>query len=132
MAVAARRAIARADIEPEQIDYINPHATSTVQGDVAEVKALEQVFGERLATIPMSATKSMVGHTLGGAGGIETIAVVCSLRDQKLHPSINVDELDEQFNITLVQQAQAADVSYALKVSAGFGGHNCVLVLARA
>jgi 3-oxoacyl-[acyl-carrier-protein] synthase II len=130
--LAARRALERAGIGPEAIDYINPHATSTPQGDVAEIRALEQVFGERLAQIPMSATKSMIGHLLGGAGGVETIAVACSLRDQTIHPSINVDRLDPDFAIDVVTGApRQAAIRYALKVSAGFGGHNCVLVLER-
>ena len=77
----------------------------TPQSDVAEIRALEQVFGDRLATISMSATKSMIGHLLGGAGGVETIAVVCTLRDQKIHPSINVDRLDPDFHINVVTSA---------------------------
>jgi 3-oxoacyl-[acyl-carrier-protein] synthase II len=131
--LAIERALQRAGITAGEIDYINPHATSTPQGDVAEIRALEQVFGERLASIPMSATKSMIGHLLGGAGGVEAAAVVCTLRDQRIHPSINVDNLDPEFRIDVVTGApRSADVRYALKVSAGFGGHNCVLVLERA
>jgi 3-oxoacyl-[acyl-carrier-protein] synthase II len=127
--LAAERALQRAGITPAQIDYINPHATSTPQGDAAEVMALRQVFGDALAKVPMSATKSMVGHTLGGVGAIESIAVVCSLRDQKLHPSLNIDSLDEAFDIdVVVGEAREAVLRYALKVSAGFGGHNCALV----
>jgi 3-oxoacyl-[acyl-carrier-protein] synthase II len=103
-----------------------------MQGDVAEYVALKKVFGERIATIPISATKSMIGHLLGGAGAVESIAVVCSLRDQMLHPSINVDELDPEIVIDLVRERRAANIRYALKCSAGFGGHNCALVLERA
>lgn len=130
--LAVERALARAGVGPEAIGYINPHATSTPQGDIAEVLALRQVFGERLAKIPMSATKSMIGHLLGGAGAVESIAVVCSLRDQVLHPSINVDEPDPECAVDLVRERRRADVRYALKCSAGFGGHNCALVLERA
>jgi 3-oxoacyl-[acyl-carrier-protein] synthase II len=127
------RALGRAGIGPDAIAYINPHATSTPQGDAAEVRALEQVFGARLAAVPMSATKSMIGHLLGGAGGVEAVAVVCSLRDQLLHPSINVDRLDPAFAIdVVVGGARPAEVRFALKVSAGFGGHNCALVFERA
>ena len=117
---------------PSDIGYINPHATSTPQGDVAEYLAMKHIFGETLRTIPLSATKSMIGHLLGGAGAAEAIAVICSLRDQRLHPSINVDQLDPAFDIDLVREARRADVRYALSNSAGFGGHNCVLAFERA
>lgn len=132
LALSLERALARAGIPPEAIGYINPHATSTPQGDAAEILALRRVFGERLARIPISATKSMLGHLLGGAGAVETIAVVCSLRDQLLHPSINVDELDPGVTLDIVRERRAVDVRYAVKCSAGFGGHNCTLVLERA
>ncbi|WP_437959701.1 beta-ketoacyl synthase N-terminal-like domain-containing protein [Sorangium sp. So ce119] len=132
LALALERALARAGAAPEAIGYINPHATSTPQGDAAEVLALRRVFGDRLARIPISATKSMMGHLLGGAGAVETIAVVCSLRDQLLHPSINVDELDPGCSLDVVRERRGVDVRYAVKSSAGFGGHNCALVLERA
>ncbi|AUX21758.1 3-oxoacyl-ACP synthase [Sorangium cellulosum] len=132
LALSVERALARAALAPEAIGYINPHATSTQQGDAAEILALRRVFGERLARIPISATKSMLGHLLGGAGAVEAIAVVCSLRDQLLHPSINVDELDPGTSLDVVRERRAVDVRYAVKCSAGFGGHNCSLVLERA
>ncbi|MGK4005997.1 beta-ketoacyl-[acyl-carrier-protein] synthase family protein [Sorangium sp. So ce1036] len=132
LALSLERALARAAIAPEAIGYINPHATSTQQGDAAEILALRRVFGERLARIPISASKSMLGHLLGGAGAVETIAVVCALRDQLLHPSINVDELDPGTSLDVVRERRAVDVRYAVKCSAGFGGHNCSLVLERA
>jgi len=126
------RALERAEIKPENIDYINPHATSTPQGDAAEIIALRNVFGAQLEKIPLSATKSMIGHLLGGAGAVETIAAVCSLRDQMLHPSINVDELDPEFGaIDVVREARSVRCSRILKCSAGFGGHNCALVVGR-
>ncbi|APR79539.1 3-oxoacyl-[acyl-carrier-protein] synthase, KASII [Minicystis rosea] len=132
LARAMERALKRAGVAPAEVGYINPHATSTQQGDVAEFLALRRVFGERLPSIPMSATKSMIGHLLGGAGGAESIATVCSLVDQTIHPSINVDELDPVFTIDLVRERRRADVRYAIKASAGFGGHNCALVFERA
>jgi 3-oxoacyl-[acyl-carrier-protein] synthase II len=132
--VAMERALARAAIEPKDIGYVNPHATSTKLGDVAEVKALRKIFGETLASTPISATKSMVGHLLGGAGAIESIATICSLREGKLHPSINLDTLDPELEPLDVIRGgpRDADVVYALKISAGFGGHNCALVFRRA
>ncbi|MBK6515347.1 MAG: beta-ketoacyl-[acyl-carrier-protein] synthase family protein [Polyangiaceae bacterium] len=129
--LAIERALARAGIGPGDVGYINPHATSTTQGDVAEYLALKEVFRERLATIPMSATKSMLGHLLGGAGGVEAAVTALTLRDQVMHPSINVDELGDELELDLVRTARPADLRYALKVSAGFGGHNCALVLSR-
>jgi 3-oxoacyl-[acyl-carrier-protein] synthase II len=131
--IAIERSFARARIAAADVGYINPHATSTPQGDVAEYRALASAFGEALARVPMSATKSMLGHMLGGAGAAESIAVLCTLRDQVIHPSINVDELDPIFaGIDLVREARPAHVRYALKLSAGFGGHNCALVFERA
>ncbi len=132
LALSLELALARAGIAPADVGYINPHATSTVQGDTAEVRALTRVFGDRLASIPISATKSLIGHLLGGAGAVESVAVVCSLRDQRLHPSINIDELDPAFPLCVVREARSAEVRYAVKLSAGFGGHNCSLVFERA
>ncbi len=130
--LAIEKALKRAAIGPGDVGYINPHATSTQQGDIAEYAALREVFGAELSKVPISATKSMLGHLLGGAGGVEAVAVVCSLRDQLLHPSINVDDIDPAFDINLVREARKVDVRYALKCSAGFGGHNCALVFERA
>src|SRR5262249_32162957 len=130
--LAMKQAISRAGITPEDVGYINPHATSTPQGDAAEYMALKKVFGQRLARVPISATKSMIGHLLGGAGAAESIAVVCSLFDQVLHPSINVDELDPEFVLDVVREKRHIQMRYALKCSAGFGGHNCALLFERA
>jgi 3-oxoacyl-[acyl-carrier-protein] synthase II len=135
LALAVERALRRAGVAPGQlaeIGYINPHATSTPQGDLAEYNALLSVFGEGLSRVPMSATKSMVGHLLGGAGAVESVATVCTLLDQTIHPSINVDDLDPVFALDLVREARRADVRFALKASAGFGGHNGALVFERA
>jgi 3-oxoacyl-[acyl-carrier-protein] synthase II len=128
--LAAKQALMRSGIDPGQIGYINPHATSTPAGDIAEVRALRRLFGDRFATIPMSATKSLVGHLLGGAGAVESIAVICSLRENRIHPSLNVDELDPGLGPIDVVRGAARDVriGHALKISAGFGGHNCALV----
>ena len=130
--LALEAAFRRAAIQPSDVGYINPHATSTPQGDVAEYLSMKQVFGDALPKIPLSATKSMVGHLLGGAGAAEAIAVVCSLRDQTVHPSINVDRLDPVFDIDLVREARRCNFRYAISNSAGFGGHNCVLTFERA
>ncbi|HEY4118098.1 MAG TPA: beta-ketoacyl-[acyl-carrier-protein] synthase family protein [Byssovorax sp.] len=132
LALALERALARAGVAPSEIDYINPHATSTPQGDVAEAIALRRVFGDLLPRVPVSATKSMIGHMLGGAGAVESIAVILSLRDQVVHPSINVDELDPEIPFDVVRERRAVAMQHAVKLSAGFGGHNCALVFGRA
>jgi 3-oxoacyl-[acyl-carrier-protein] synthase II len=129
--LAIERALARAGIGPGDIGYINPHATSTPQGDIAEYSSMLKVFGDKLPQIPISATKSMIGHLLGAAGAAEAIATLCSLRDQRVHPSINVDRLDPIFNLDVVREARDVKMRYAISSSAGFGGHNCVLVLER-
>jgi 3-oxoacyl-[acyl-carrier-protein] synthase II len=129
--LAIDRALARAGIGPGDVGYINPHATSTPQGDIAEYQSLVRAFGDVLPSIPISATKSMIGHLLGAAGAAEAIATICSLRDQRVHPSINVDRLDPVFNLDVVREARDVKMRYAISCSAGFGGHNCVLVLER-
>jgi 3-oxoacyl-[acyl-carrier-protein] synthase II len=130
--LAMETALRRAKLAPADVSYINPHATSTQQGDIAEYHALRRVFGDRLRDVPVSATKSMIGHLLGGAGAAASIAVICSLLDQKLHPSINVDRQDPAIDLDLVRETRSADVRYALVNSAGFGGHNCTLAFERA
>ncbi|MFO0592588.1 MAG: beta-ketoacyl-[acyl-carrier-protein] synthase family protein [Polyangiaceae bacterium] len=131
--LAIERAIKRAGLQATDVGYINPHATSTPQGDLAEYRALKSAFGDALAKVPVSATKSLLGHMLGGAGAAESIAVICTLRDQVIHPSINIDELDPALEgLDVVTEKRAADVRFALKISAGFGGHNCALVFERA
>jgi 3-oxoacyl-[acyl-carrier-protein] synthase II len=130
--LAIEAALRRARITPGDVGYINPHATSTPQGDVAEYVSMKHVFGDRLRAVPISATKSIIGHLLGAAGAAEAIAVICSLRDQQIHPSINVDRLDPVFDIDLVREARSAEFRYAISNSAGFGGHNCVLAFERA
>lgn len=132
LALAIERALARAGIGPGDIDYINPHATATQHGDAAEVAALQLAFGSALTGIPVSATKSIVGHVLGGAGAVEAVAVVCSLRDQRIHPSLNADNVDPAWGLKVIREAQPLAMTYAMKISAGFGGHNCVLVFEKA
>jgi len=132
LALAIQRALRRVGGDQrDRIAYINPHATSTLQGDLAEYHALRTVFGERLGDIPVSATKSMTGHLLGGAGAVESVATVCTLVDQIIHPSINLDEQDPAIELRLIRDALYGQVDCALKVSAGFGGHNGALVFER-
>ena len=109
--------------------HVNAHATSTPQGDTAELKALRKELGEDLDHILVSATKSMTGHLLGGAGGIETVATVQALYHRVAPPTINVEELDDEVDAKIVTEATPLPEGRiaALNNSFGFGGHNVVL-----
>lgn len=124
-------ALADAQIGLDEVDYISAHATSTVVGDNVEAKAIRRLFGERAGKIPISAHKSMVGHTLGAGGAIEAVISVMTLREQKIHPTINLRELDaEAVGLDLVpDSARSARVETILSNSFGLGGQNACLVL---
>ncbi|MCX4663644.1 beta-ketoacyl-ACP synthase II [Streptomyces sp. SID4919] len=118
------------DLKPAEIVHVNAHATSTPQGDVAEVKALRKVFGDDVDHMAISATKSMTGHLLGGAGGVETVASVLALYHRTAPPTINIDNLDPEVEADVVRgEARALPPGRiaALNDSFGFGGHNVVL-----
>ncbi|MEU2924844.1 beta-ketoacyl-ACP synthase II [Streptomyces sp. NPDC007251] len=118
------------DLKPAEVVHVNAHATSTPQGDVAEIKALRKVFGDDVDHMAISATKSMTGHLLGGAGGIETVASILALVNRTAPPTINVDDLDPDVNADIVRgearQLPEGRIA-ALNDSFGFGGHNVVL-----
>ncbi|WP_217551621.1 beta-ketoacyl-ACP synthase II [Streptomyces sp. GbtcB6] len=118
------------DLKPAEIVHVNAHATSTPQGDVAEIKALRKVFGDDVDHMAISATKSMTGHLLGGAGGIETVASILALVNRTAPPTINLDDLDPEVNADVVRgearQLPEGRIA-ALNDSFGFGGHNVVL-----
>lgn len=120
-----------AGLSPADIQHINAHATSTVLGDVAEAKAIHRVFGANAP--PVTATKSLTGHLLGSAGALESIMTLQSLREQKIHPTINLENQDEQVDLNIVKD-KAADcaMEYALCNSFGFGGTNCSLIFSNA
>jgi len=126
------QALRDAQLQPHEVDYINVHGTSTPLGDVAEVKAIEEVFGEHAQKLNISSTKSMTGHLLGAAGAVETIACILAIQHQFIPPTINHFELDPQLNPNLnytFNTAQKRDVQVALNNAFGFGGHNaCVVV----
>lgn len=124
-------ALKDARIEREQVNYINAHATSTLVGDIAEVKAVKKVFSNT-SHIKMNATKSMIGHCLGAAAGIESIAVIKAIQRGELHPTLNqVDLVDEVAGIDTVPNVKKAHkVTAAISNSFGFGGHNSVVVFA--
>jgi 3-oxoacyl-[acyl-carrier-protein] synthase II len=125
-------AIDDAEITPSQIDYVNVHGTSTPLGDVAEVKAIQAVFGEHAYNLNISSTKSMTGHLLGAAGAIEAIACVMAVKNDIVPPTINHftddPELDSNLNFTF-NQAQKRTVNVALSNTFGFGGHNTSIIV---
>ena len=122
-------ALQRANLAPEQVSYINAHGTSTPAGDAAETAAIKQVFGAHAYQIPVSSTKSMTGHLLGGAGALEAVACVQALREGILPPTINQEAPDPACDLDYVpNQARRASVSVTLSNSFGFGGHNTTLV----
>jgi 3-oxoacyl-[acyl-carrier-protein] synthase II len=125
----ANAALRRAGLGPKDIQYLNPHATSTPQGDIAEYHGLRAALGASLSSIPVSATKSLIGHLLGGAGAVEAIATTLTVSRGAAHPTINLDEKDPVFELDLVTSRRAIAVRHALKISAGFGGHDAALVI---
>jgi len=127
-----RAAIRDAKIEPQQIGYVNAHGTSTPLGDAIETKAMKRVFGEYARKIAVSSTKSMTGHLLGGAGGLEAGISVLALRDQVLPPTINQETPDPECDLDYVpNHLRKAAVEYALSNSFGFGGTNAALLFKR-
>ncbi len=127
-----RLALADAKIAPEQVQYINAHGTSTPAGDRLETLAINKVFGDHAAKLAVSSTKSMTGHLLGGAGGLEAGITALALRDQVMPPTINYENPDPDCNLDYVpNQARKAEMEYALSNSFGFGGTNAALILKR-
>lgn len=127
-----KMAIDEADISPDKISYVNAHGTSTPANDPTETKAIKTVLGEHAYKIPVNSTKSMTGHLLGAAGGIETIICAKSLIEGFIHPTIGYKVKDEECDLDYVpNQGRKLDIKYALSNSLGFGGHNATLVFKR-
>lgn len=125
-------AIKDAKISPADVGYVNAHGTSTPIGDAIETTALKRVFGDRAKKLPVSSTKSMTGHLLGGAGGLEAGISVLALRDQMLPPTVNQENPDPACDLDYVpNHARKAEVQYALSNSFGFGGTNASLLFKR-
>jgi 3-oxoacyl-[acyl-carrier-protein] synthase II len=128
-----RWALQNAGIQPTDVGYINAHGTSTPLGDAAETTAIKVVFGEGAYRVPVSSTKSMIGHLLGAAGGVEAVACVQTLRTGMIHPTINLVSPDPTCDLDYVPNtARKADVRVVLSNSFGFGGQNACIVLAKA
>ena len=124
--------LADASVSPEQVQYINAHGTSTPYNDKLETLAIKKVFGEHASKLAISSTKSMTGHLLGGAGGLEAGITALALRDQVMPPTINLENPDPDCDLDYVpNQSRKAEVEYALSNSFGFGGTNAALLFKR-
>ncbi|HET6573063.1 MAG TPA: beta-ketoacyl-ACP synthase II [Fimbriiglobus sp.] len=129
-AESMRQAVREAGWAPSDVQYINAHGTSTPLGDVAETKAVKQVFGEHAKRLMISSTKSLIGHLLGASGGVEAIACAMSIRHGVVHPTINLDTPDPECDLDYVpNRPREVRVKRVLSNSFGFGGHNCSLAL---
>lgn len=129
---AIKMALQDAGLQPESIDYINAHGTSTPVGDAMETQAIKQVFGAHAKKLSVSSTKSMTGHTLGAAGALESAFCVASLRDQKVAPTINLENPDPECDLDYVPNtARDLKINHVLNNSFGFGGTNACLIFSR-
>src|ERR671923_1856654 len=127
-----RRALAHAGVDPERVGYINAHGTSTPLGDLAETKAIKDVFGGHAYELAVSSTKSVMGHTFGAAGAIEAMMCVLAVRDGVLPPTINYETPDPDCDLDYVpNEARKADLRVALSNAMGLGGHNGCVILSR-
>ena len=126
---AMQAALDDAGIEAKDIQYLNAHGTSTPVGDLYEIKAIKNTFGDAAKNLKISSTKSMTGHLLGATGGIEAIFSALSIRDSKVAPTIHADSPDPECDLDIVpNESQDLEIEYAMSNSLGFGGHNAVLV----
>ena len=129
MAFTMEKALRHAGVSKDEVDYINAHGTSTELNDRYETLAIKKVFGERAASIPVSSTKSMIGHTIGAAGAIEAVVTALSVKNGVVTPTINYDEPDPELDLDYVpNRSRPHDIRTALSNSFGFGGHNATLV----
>jgi len=125
-------ALESAGLGPDEVDYINAHGTGTPINDAIETRAIKEVFGQRAYEVPISSTKSMIGHAMGGSGAIEAIACVLTIRDQVMHATINLENPDPECDLDYVPEgARQGDVAVVLSNSFGLGGQNACLVLGR-
>src|SRR5438093_4017971 len=127
-----RRALDRAGVRPEQVGYINAHGTSTPQGDLAETKAIKQVFGDHAYELAVSSTKSVTGHMFGAAGAVEAMMCVRAVHEGLLPPTINYRTPDPECDLDYVpNEARRVQVEVALSNAMGLGGHNACVLLGR-
>jgi 3-oxoacyl-[acyl-carrier-protein] synthase II len=129
---AIRWALEDARLGPEDIDYINAHGTSTPKNDAAETMAIKTTFGRRAYEVPISSTKSMIGHALGGAGAIEAVAAIKTIAEGQIHPTVNYEFPDPECDLDYVpNESRKQRVDTVLSNSFGFGGQNACLVFRR-
>ncbi|EGJ50671.1 beta-ketoacyl-ACP synthase II [Desulfocurvibacter africanus] len=129
MARSMRATLKEANVEPSVVAHINCHATSTPAGDMCEVRAIKTVFGEHAPKIALTANKSLFGHLLGGAGGVETVIMVKSMVESLVPPTINLENPDPEMDLDCVTATRKLDMPYALSNSFGFGGTNCSVLM---
>jgi len=127
-----RMCLEDSDLDPNEVDYINAHGTSTEQGDVAETQAVKNVFGERAAKLGISSTKSMTGHTLGAAGALEAVICTLALRHSLMPAGVNTTQVDPALEVHYLRENRPAPLRRVLSNSFGFGGSNCSLIFGRA
>jgi 3-oxoacyl-[acyl-carrier-protein] synthase II len=128
--MAMRQALADAEVEPDQVEYVNAHATSTPVGDAAEARVLEAVLGDSVRTVPVSSTKSMTGHLLTAAAAVEALSCLVAMEQRAVPPTINLDDPDPECDLCHVpNEARPHSVRVAVSNSFGFGGSNTCLVL---
>lgn len=124
-----KEALQDAGVAPEQVDYINAHGTSTPYNDLFETNAIKAVFKDHAYQLAVSSTKSMTGHLLGGAGGVEAVFSVLAIKDRIMPPTINYETPDENLDLDYVpNEAREKDLRVVLSNSLGFGGHNATLL----
>jgi 3-oxoacyl-[acyl-carrier-protein] synthase II len=127
---AVTDALQMGGVRPEEVDYINPHGTSTLLNDKVETKVIKRVFGKQAHSIPISSTKSITGHLMGAAGGVEAISVLLALEKGIVHPTINYEFPDPECDLDYVpNEAREKEVRIALSISAGFGGVNSAILI---
>jgi len=133
MAVTMQAAIEHAGLTPDDIDYVSAHGTSTPHNDLAEGLAMHRVFGGRVAQVPISSQKSMVGHSMGASGAIEAVVTTLTVATGRITPTVNLEHLDPRLEglDVVPNQGREAKVRHALSNSFAFGGHNCTLVFSR-
>ncbi len=127
-----QRALRKAALEPERVDYINAHGTGTPMNDKYETDAIHRVFGKHANKLAVSSTKSMTGHMMGASGAVEAVVLALTIRDQVIAPTINLQTPDPECDLDYVPlQARRADIGVALSNSFGLGGHNASVIFSR-
>jgi 3-oxoacyl-[acyl-carrier-protein] synthase II len=135
--LAIRRALENASVSAAQVTHVNAHATSTPAGDVVEAHAIAEALGDVAASVVVSATKSMTGHLLGGAGAVESVAAIMALHDKTAPPTINIDDLEDDLGVEIAVKptdlhARGSEPMAVINNSFGFGGHNVAVVFTAA